>query len=317
MAIPLSDMRRSAGNQIPNEIWLTIKAVEGRPQTMKLEVGLIEVTAGTQVRFKIDQEIVDEYAGAIEAGGIFPPLVVFAPKNSQRYILADGFHRLAACKKLGRETIGVEVNKGGVHEALHFALGANAEHGLRRSNADKRHMVQMAFNDPHYDDCSLREISEICRVSHTLVRRIREEQNAKASNAAGTSSIDAEVTVRPRKPLPTQNEVDRKELMSAIATIKSFPFSGGSAWHRCSLIDDINDLNYCIDWLTEALQEHVAGAYSESVNTQEESAEESCGRPASTDEGPSQQTLIPPTNSSDARPPQFLHFINAGSKVVD
>ena len=274
MIVPLSDKRLSAGNQIPDKIGLVIRKSGGRCQTMKLAVDQIEVTAGTQVRVKIDPKIVDEYAEAIEAGAIFPALTVFAPKNAQRYILADGFHRLAACKKVGRKTIGVEIKEGGVHEALHYALSTNAEHGLRRSHEDKHNAVELALKDPHYDDWSLREIGELCRVSKDLVRKVKEEHNQKAARKPVFKDSNGTVEPRPRKPSPTQDQLDRTKLMDALATIKSFPFDGAEGYGRLQLLSNIDDLNYCIDWLTEALQEHVAGAYSESVNTQEESAEE-------------------------------------------
>lgn len=267
MIVPLSDKRLSAGNQIPDKIGLVIRKSGGRCQTMKLAVDQIEVTAGTQVRVKIDPKIVDEYVEAIEAGAIFPPLTVFAPKNSQRYLLADGFHRLAAVKKLERKTVGVEVKEGGVHEALHYALSTNAEHGLRRSHTDKRHAVQMAFNDPHYDEWSLREIGELCRVSKDLVRKVKEEHNQKAARKPVFKDSNGTVESRPRKPSPTQDQLDRTKLMDALATIKSFPFDGAEGYGRLQLVSEIDDLNYCIDWLTQALQAYVVAAHSESVST--------------------------------------------------
>ena len=54
----------------------------------------IEVTANTQVRSELDKKVIADYAEAMQAGAIFPALTVFAEKDSQRFILADGFHRL-------------------------------------------------------------------------------------------------------------------------------------------------------------------------------------------------------------------------------
>ena len=227
---------------------------------MKLAVDQIEASAATQVRVKIDQKIVKEYAGWIKAGAVFPPLICFAPKNSQRYILADGFHRLAAVKQIGRKTIGVEVREGCVHEALHFALGANEDHGLRRSNADKHHAVVLALDDPYYDEWSQRQISELCRVSHTTVQRIVDARQLAQSATDGTNK-------RPRKPKPTQAEVDLKELREALAVIKSFPYSGEGLAERLGLDpDDEQDINYCVAWLTEALRAHVDVVHTDPGN---------------------------------------------------
>lgn len=215
----------------------------------RLALDQIEATAGTQVRVKIDQKIVDEYAEAIEAGAIFPPLTVFAPKNSQRYLLADGFHRLAAVKKLDRKTVGVDIKEGGVHEALHYALSANTEHGIRRSSADKSNAVQMALKDPHYDDWSLREVADLCRVSHELVRVMKAKDNEPENSA---------VTPRARKAAPTQDQSDRKELIGALATIKSFAYDGTKAYGRLELVSLHDELAFVYDWVGEALDEHKA-----------------------------------------------------------
>ena len=214
----------------------------------KLAIDQIEATAGTQIRVKIDQNIVDEYAEAIEAGAIFPGITVFVPKNSQRYILADGFHRLAAAKKIGRKIIGVEVKEGGVHEALHYALSANAAHGIRRSNADKANAVQLALKDPHYDEWKLREVADLCHVSHELVRRLKGEQ------------IDGKKKVKPRarKPAPTQDQVDRKALDEALDTITGFAYDGKAAYARLELVSNFDKLQLAHNWIGEALDEHKA-----------------------------------------------------------
>lgn len=211
----------------------------------KLAIDQIEATAATQVRVKIDPAIVDEYAAAIEAGKVFPAIICFT-KDGDSYILADGFHRLAAASKLGRKTIGVEVHKGGLHEALEYALSANADHGLRRSSADKAHAVQMALKDPHYSELSLRKLADLCAVSHETVRRMKEKQEN------GTQKV----TPRNRKEPPSQNDIDRKELLGALATIRSFPFKGDSAWHRLKLIDSFDEIAFCYDWLGEVIDQH-------------------------------------------------------------
>ena len=215
----------------------------------KLAIDQIEATAATQVRVKIDQKIVDEYADAIESGAIFPPLVVFAPKNSERYVLADGFHRLAAAIKIGRKAIGVDVHEGGVHEALHYALSANSKHGVRRSVVDRRNAVMLAFKDPHYDELSLRELSEVCQVSHELVRKMKGEQNVNTDN---------KVKPRPRKPAPTQDQIDAKEMKGALATITSAPYAGDLGYAKLELVSQIDSVKLAYDWLGEVIDEHKA-----------------------------------------------------------
>lgn len=228
----------------------------------RIAIELIEASAATQIRVRLDQEKIEEYAQAIRDGAPFPAITVFAEKGSERYILADGFHRLAAAKKADRTEIGADIMEGGLHEAFHHALGCNAEHGLPRSSADKRHAVMMALKDPHYEDWSLRDISELCRVSHSLVQAIKQEQNeAEKPTVPDPVSGDSPVTgtskktqLRASKPPPTQEDHDRNDLRGAIATIKSLPYTGEGVVKRLSLSpDDKENILYVAKWFDEAI----------------------------------------------------------------
>jgi hypothetical protein len=92
--------------------------------------------------------------------------------NSHKvYWLWDGFHRLQAARKAGKTTISVTVTPGTVEDARWFALGANKNHGLRRSNEDKRLSVEKALRlGPGRSD---RDIAEHVGVNHVTVSRHR------------------------------------------------------------------------------------------------------------------------------------------------
>ena len=141
----------------------------------EISINEIEATANTQVRRMLDKGVIEEYADAMQAGAIFPALTVFAEKDSQRYILADGFHRLAAAKVAGLAHFSCEVLSGGVRAALGHALGANDQHGLRRTNADKRNAVELALKDPEWAQWSHANIARLCRVADKTVAKIRED----------------------------------------------------------------------------------------------------------------------------------------------
>ena len=142
-----------------------------------LLINEISVDPNLQSRVAINQNVVNDYADAIQSTDTLPPLTVF--HDGICYFLADGFHRLQAHKKLGRDRVSVEVMEGGRRDAFIFALSANAEHGLRRSHADKRRAAQMALEDPELGQCSNREIAKLCKVSHSFVNATRESLKAK------------------------------------------------------------------------------------------------------------------------------------------
>ena len=138
----------------------------------KLNLSEIVTDAGTQVRAGLNEITVAEYTSALADGAKFPPLVVF--HDGDRHILADGFHRIQAAIKNGARVIECDVFKGGKADALKFALGCNAHHGLRRTNADKRHAVGMALRE--FPNVSTVAISKMCLVGDELVAELRKAQ---------------------------------------------------------------------------------------------------------------------------------------------
>jgi hypothetical protein len=128
---------------------------------------------GTQASAELNQIIIGEYAEAYEEGIELPAIDVYF--DEETYWLADGFHRLKAVQHIGRESIAAKVYPGGQREAILHAVGANETHGLRRTNADRRHAVCILLTDPEWNAWANTEIARRCNVSEFLVRTIRSE----------------------------------------------------------------------------------------------------------------------------------------------
>lgn len=134
----------------------------------KINIADIRVNGGTQSRAGINRETVAEYAEAMQAGATFPPLVVF--HDGASYWLADGFHRYHAYAQINAHDVPADVRQGSQRDAILFSVGANASHGLRRTNDDKRRAVMVLLNDPEWSKWSNREIARQCGVSEYMVR---------------------------------------------------------------------------------------------------------------------------------------------------
>ncbi len=65
------------------------------------------------------------------------------------------------------------VYHGNLHDALRFALGANAHRGLRMTPEDKRNAVRLAL--AAFPDYSNRTIAEVCGVSRWTVGQFRKD----------------------------------------------------------------------------------------------------------------------------------------------
>lgn len=149
-------------------------------RAVKMFLSSIRVDGGTQPRSAIDQNIVAEYAEALKAGAKFPPVTVF--HDGADHWLGDGFHRFHAHRHAGLDSIAAEIRTGTQRDAVLFSVGANAAHGLRRSNEDKRKAVLTLLEDAEWSQWSDRKIAEVCGVSHPLVAGVRASLTGNSSS---------------------------------------------------------------------------------------------------------------------------------------
>jgi len=136
-----------------------------------------------QPREALDHRTVAEYAEAMRDGTTFPPITVFT--DGATHWLADGFHRVAAATLASLNTIAAEVKPGTLRDAVLHAAGANATHGLRRTNQDKRRVVETLLADPDWAQWGDREIARRCGVTHPFVAKMRAEQGGNGYHIEG------------------------------------------------------------------------------------------------------------------------------------
>lgn len=136
-----------------------------------LAVNRIRTDGGTQARVQLDWVAVGEYSAAMQAGDVFPPVVVF--HDGVTYWLADGFHRVDAARRAGVDELAADVRMGTQRDAILYAVGANSSHGVRRTNADKRAAVLKLLADEEWKKESDHEIARRVGVSQPFVTGLR------------------------------------------------------------------------------------------------------------------------------------------------
>src|SRR5574337_197364 len=155
---------RSAGMVAPFE-----STAEAR--VSPIDISRIRIDGGTQSRANLNESVVAEYAEAMTEGAKLPAVTVFF--DGSEYWLADGFHRYHGHKRIGALKIDAEVHNGTRRDAVLHSVGANAAHGLRRTNEDKRRAVETLLNDAEWSLWSDREIAKQCGVTHPFVAAVR------------------------------------------------------------------------------------------------------------------------------------------------
>ena len=144
----------------------------GRPRKVMIEH--IEYDSENQARERLDNDTVAEYAEAMERKERLPPIVCY--HDGSTYWLADGFHRYHAARKRGEKVIEAQVIKGSRDDARWHAAGANTQHGLKRTTADKQKAVRLALAlRPTMSD---NKIAAHCGVSQPFVAKVRRESTS-------------------------------------------------------------------------------------------------------------------------------------------
>ncbi len=167
-------------------------------QCLNLEA--IRLSARVQQRVEMNMAMVGEYAESMQRDDVFPPIDVFY--DGKDYWLADGFHRVEAIRKNEQHTVRATIHTGTERDALLHAASANATHGLRRSNADKRKAVTTLLEDhEEWAKWSDREIGRHVGVSHNLVSNLR--HILSSDDSMDVPSQDGRTFIHPKTGQPT------------------------------------------------------------------------------------------------------------------
>lgn len=199
--------------------------------TTPLRIDLIRCDGGTQMRVEVSDDVAISYAERMAAGDTFPTVTVFHDGNS--LWLADGFHRIAARRRLmlaDQErwiTIDADLRAGTREDAVRFAIAANRSNGLRRTNADKQIAVRAALSHPAMREMSDECIADEVGVARVTVRNARQQVvNLTTCNQPTDSNEESPVTrkgkdgksYRPSRPESTSPPKRKRPAKAASST---------------------------------------------------------------------------------------------------
>lgn len=173
---------------------------------------------GLQTRVALDEQTVREYAEAMREGAQFPPVKVFEEPCAGAYYLADGFHRVEAALRAGRDEIDADVERGTFVDALRYALGCNARHGKRVTNEDKRRAMELAWDNRAElfgGDPSTALLATTCGVHRNTAQQFLAEKTpmpvapVRPACPQGAQNVQPEATPAPT-PAPVRVGTDGK-----------------------------------------------------------------------------------------------------------
>ncbi len=128
----------------------------------------------------MDVGLLEEYAARMHWSGTevldpegtpWPAITVF--NDGQTQWLADGFHRTRAALTAGLTQFQAVLKEGSQEDAILFSLGANADHGKRRTKADIRRSIETVLRHSEWSRRSDTWLAKICKVTDKTIARHR------------------------------------------------------------------------------------------------------------------------------------------------
>lgn len=157
-------------------------------------ITLVKVDPTTQPRTKLDEEAVERYHESINAGVELPPVVTFF--DGEHDWLADGYLRLAAHKRAGRDKIKVLRHTGFLADAQWYSYGANKAHGLPLTKEDKAHAIRAALAHEKSAGMSDGALADHVGVHINTVHKYRKELDSQLTHNV---EADAEAPSPPKR----------------------------------------------------------------------------------------------------------------------
>ena len=168
-------------------------------KTKLVSTSLLNLDPRLQCRESVPESIVKEYEEGWKDKVPFPPVQVFEVDGE--LFVTDGFCRVMAAANIGKSKIPATITKGTFSDAVRAACGANYNHGLRRTNADKRKAALIAI--AQFPGETTRALAEMCGVSHAYIGGLKdgEKKIEKLIDQAAVGEVpDLETEPQPKKP---------------------------------------------------------------------------------------------------------------------
>lgn len=130
---------------------------------------------GTQQR-AVDDDVMMRYSALMADGVNFPPVEIITDGKSN--YLTDGFHRVAAARKLGKKYIEANIANGTRRSAIFASFSANKENAFPRQPGTAKGIIEKLLKDEEWSKISQREIARHVGVTEGFVRKVKNESKA-------------------------------------------------------------------------------------------------------------------------------------------
>lgn len=218
----------------PDVIEPSLSAAPGISPVLEIDLADLRLNDRYRVRAEQDQATIEAYAQAMRNGAEFPPIYVYFT-GSDDYVV-DGWHRYEAAKLASLAAMPAVRIVGGLEALYRVQAEANAQHGRRRTNADKRRVISLLLADEDHVTQSDRGLAQLASVDHKTVSSVRREMEKRGDiepQATRRSRDHRDMPVHPRHgQVPgedvivsesTENDDEAESLVSRVHDLRDDP----------------------------------------------------------------------------------------------
>jgi hypothetical protein len=154
---------------------------------MLVKISDIVRDAGTQSRVALDEEVVAQMVADLRDGDTMPPVFLF--RKGGIFYPGDGFHRIEALIRVGRDQVEARIAEGDARAAFLYALDNN--NGKPLALEDRKACAQRLLVDPAWSQWSDRAVGRRCGMDHVTIGKMRRKLSGENHQIAKTKENDA------------------------------------------------------------------------------------------------------------------------------
>lgn len=189
-----------------------------------LKLDNITIEGGTQSRAEINEATVAEYSELYRLKVELPPPQIIY--DGVTHFLWDGFHRFHGAGRAGLKELECEQKRGSLRDAILLSLGANHDHGLKRTHADKRKCVLTLLADSEWAKMSNVAVAEACHVGKDLVLELRKSPLKVQVAETHRDILSADSSEKPYAKIPSPSHAEGFSVSDGIPTQEQFHAAG-------------------------------------------------------------------------------------------
>ncbi len=201
--VQAQDPNAIIGSEVDAPLWIARAVRANLVPVVEAAIDGVSMLTRFQYREEITPRIVDEYAELYKHGAEpVPPIMLWTDPTAQKVLLIiDGFHRLHACAKIGRQNVTAVVINCPAEIASMLPVRQNETHGMRYGVSEKRRALKALFLSEPKLAKELRENRKGKSITQDAIGALYGVKKATVNRALDDAQVQAELEFERESPM--------------------------------------------------------------------------------------------------------------------